>query len=355
MMNPYGMMWRGQLLPTRITRQTLTGAKCNTDQLDKCNNIFDVDGGDETVFIADVERFMLLIEHSVESDRHSHIKSHFLRGSVMVCDDPAGVRGCAPIEIPRGRNRSDDVFHAEHADWMSVGALLRFAGVHLDESTNFFSETRRMEGLGIQINVEYQNLRPFLMPPWKPLEASYVYNVQLLPMNTFKEVTTVMRDDQRVIMNQHGIFINVKLSGYIATFDMVNTLLVLASALALLSISYTIVDSFATYCWTYATRFYAYKWVTTVNFNSRECCPTLCSGGISTHRRKVWEESKEKFVRDFISLDGECLRDVAQLIHDIHHYTEELDQRQSTHREIQHAVALGLSRCPSLCVSSAPT
>jgi hypothetical protein len=156
---------------------------------------------------------------------------------VQRCHNETGTLSCEAEQLLHKGDKGalPDLYHIVFGDVMTFGALLEMANVSLNDA-----ETR-MEGLDLVVNVIYHNTNSYSL--W-PGETRYLYTVSRMPgkqsakvervtfYNEFKEHTELSKAD-RLIINQHGVFIKVVVTGKIGWLDRDQALVVLASSLTL--------------------------------------------------------------------------------------------------------------------------
>lgn len=262
-------------------------------------------------FVADLERFTILIDHSVRSESGEiayddgqmqgyfedcegesvHGKFHrkdctrkSIRDWSMNKDDSAMMQSAAENLAPqrgtafvRGR-RVDDELEAEEAedltllqarrmatrsidgdvvvstllgDVLSVGTLLRLAGLSFDQPPTIYSESKdagktvRSQGTAIVVNIEYKNHKhwTFFTPSGPP---EYDLSVSSRPVAKFKHTTTQELEDGRRRMTDHyGIFFEFEITGELCVFTYTGLMLILTTSVGLLAVATFITDSIA--------------------------------------------------------------------------------------------------------------
>jgi len=357
--NPSGKQHYHLLVPTRITKQKqkATG-DCGPLSKNVCENAFEFEGDPETIYVADIERFTLLIDHAFEVPLEAVEMGAPVRrgdaskfpGAFEVCEDPLKHIGCREVPIPcisgcdalESKFVSDDgegdkadegfpgFFSIKVGDIIPMKKLLQLAGVDLGKSRNYHNESMRYEGFVIQILVDYQNLRPLTFPPWKTSPIQYVYRVGLLPIETYKEVIELYTPggDSRTLLDTHGVFVRVKLSGSIAFFDITQLILIMTTSLGLLAVADACTDFYARYIWHFKEDYKRSKIDDTRDFNKDDTC---CGFALGKHgaAKKSWADHEEKpveFIRQFRALDGDTLGDVAELLLALHRTNSERHQ-----------------------------
>eukprot|EP00929_Paragymnodinium_shiwhaense_P072377 TRINITY_DN3673_c0_g2_i1.p1 TRINITY_DN3673_c0_g2~~TRINITY_DN3673_c0_g2_i1.p1 ORF type:complete len:538 (+),score=87.37 TRINITY_DN3673_c0_g2_i1:152-1765(+) len=375
MMNPSGKTDESLLIPTRTTQTKQSATEnCATDTKKTCANVYEFTQAEsETVYVADIERFTLLIDHAFMvpfEDRELGAPiaggaSSLYKGFFEVCVDPGQRLGCRAVEIPcvsgcdvqseasakrrlaaEDASTTDDVvddktllaaepykpsfFSIKVGDVIPMGELLRLAGINLNTDKNEFGESRRYEGSVLQIDIDYTNTKPFQWPPWKPGPISYVYRVSLLPMGTFKEVSEkhALGDTDRMLLDWHGIFVRVSLTGSISYFSLAQFILVMTASVGLLALADTFVHQVALRCTSsFESREYErYKYDSSIDFDKG----TLFEQGLNSIDSKAWSKYEgdggtEAFIDDFKSNDGETVAMAAHVIMELYKRHHERD------------------------------
>jgi len=353
-MNP--IKFQGNIvMPTRITfQQQSPSGKCGINDPDEgCENIYTFDSYGNTTFMADVERFTLLIDHAFTMPREivqtAGVLGNFLpkapeRGSTVDfpgywerCEDPANLKGCELVRIPclpgtkcdgtykAGKFTKDTIpgtIGLSVGDVITVGGLLELAGVHLDDGVNVEGESWRESGVAIQIDVDYQNRQPFRFDFWNPGDLHYIYRVSQLPVESYKTPRArILPSGNRMLEDTHGIFISVRVQGSVAYFDATQMQLLLATCVSLLSIANMVVNSYAESLWRHSDKYKRSKYDATVDLNKDSICGLDVDkliGEAGDQTRYDDHDQNHEFVTDFIGLDGEALRFAATVIHKAH-------------------------------------
>jgi len=234
-------------------------------------------------FVADIERYRLLISHSFEAigmeeqpefvgrsettlgkllpaasalpaqtGPHGHIKAHIRHALREVDEDP---------EIPSYEGGNTDFRTLSHSPWgdmLSLGDLLKLADprgaevVLSEQGENDLS--RRERGGVLAVSIEYTNERNFdilgLAPP------RYIVSVRLLPMQWLYQSHTVPAgNDTRHIEAYQGFLIHAHVHGHIRKFEWLSLLQVLATALVLLTVAGFLTDAAMAYTTELAQRY----------------------------------------------------------------------------------------------------
>jgi len=230
----------------------------------------------ETVYVADIESFTLLIDHSmVCQELGLNLKSWDMVGFYEFCPElMEGLSsGCQLKPIQRANNHSHskvgaqeearafdmwmepqwvrtffpflgnskenvDKVHSpfikiENGDIIKVSHLLEEIGVNLDEHRNK-SASRRHSGLVVVIDIEYTNFKSFSWPNHLP--PVYKYKIKLSPADEYKVMATHPghgNTSQRKVVDSHGIYIIINTTGYLGLCSWMYIGMMMIGALAL--------------------------------------------------------------------------------------------------------------------------
>jgi hypothetical protein len=348
-------------MPTRVTRQHQkpTG-KCGLDaKSEECTNVYTFQDKGNTTYVADVERFTLLIDHAFTMPAKAItegtpgflskiFKALTKRGSTVDfpgswerCKDPGSLSGCHQVRIPclphhkcDGDDPDTISFYKGQVpgtvglsvgDVIPLGELLKLAGIDLDKDRNREGEPWRRAGAAIQIDVDYENRVPFKADFWNAGELHYIYRVSRLPVEEYKTTSTrVLPNGDRHLYDTHGIFVYVNVQGEVAYSDVMQLQLVMATCATLLAIANAVVNSFAESMWKHKKTYQGVKYDTSVDLNHEDMCCfqqlTGADGDPDSIRllHEKWDKDPQVFAHEFQSLDGEALRWAGMLIQEIH-------------------------------------
>ncbi|KAF9966337.1 cytochrome c oxidase subunit 1 [Mortierella alpina] len=217
-----------------------------------------------TSLVADIERFTLMLEHSIRGQasgvqiRSGNMDSGVLRNSrtgevAKVFTDefrhvPASAlanKDATPLSTASPISQStDDHAKTVHlaGDVMTVGEFLRAAGVDLDElsasPTAAVNETVRSSGVVVIVVIQYA------AKGWNPNRISYEYLPKAIPDQEYKVIETIrdFRAGSRVEINRHGIRILFSQAGQLGQFSLMTLLTNLVAAVALFKVANIIVE-----------------------------------------------------------------------------------------------------------------
>lgn len=350
-MNPSGKQHSTLLIPTRISKSHQQATHdCGPHDEAKCRNVyvFGEHGAPEERYIADIERYTLLIDHAFMMPFEDQGAGAPVRrgtsvefpGSFEVCEDPKRHTNCKDVPIPcisgachleEGRRLGGEpdadfeerrlggdkkFFSIKVGDVIQMGELLRLSGIDLNNDTNLAGEPRRGEGFIIQIDVDYSNTRMFHFPPWETTPIRYTYRAGLLPTETYKEVTEEVGGDgnSRVLSDMHGVFVRVQLTGSICYFSFSQFILVMTTSLGLLALAQWAVGFYASNIWRHGGDYMSFKFDRSTDFNKVE---GMNFGDHAQAEVKHWNKyaaDPPQFTKDFKSLDGETLEIVSDFL-----------------------------------------
>jgi hypothetical protein len=215
---------------------------CSDDMLDP-DCVYQTSAPEGTFFVADVENFTIMIDHSVYAPRvgiqrdgnslHGELRDR--DGNVIDIDCNSSVECVGAVGKP---------------DTLRLGTLLRAANVlDLDAETDFrsskpnaTSESFRFAGLQLMVFITYSNTETYNL-----YDVEYFYEVVRINKTEFKtlQVVTSKNISSRLVYNRHGVRIFFIQTGELGRFDFQTMLLSFVSGLGLLALSTLIVDIIA--------------------------------------------------------------------------------------------------------------
>lgn len=140
------------------------------------------------------------------------------------------------------------VVSMKKGDVLSVKTLLALAGESLKDSwvdEDEGPQTLRSRGVALVVHIHYDNSEPWVLfrprdPPW------YTISATTRPVSEFKHSYISAEDEySRTLTWAYGVYVVIKQTGTIRTFNMVNMLMTLTSAMALLAMSNLLTDFLA--------------------------------------------------------------------------------------------------------------
>ncbi|KAG9326468.1 hypothetical protein KVV02_001647 [Mortierella alpina] len=217
-----------------------------------------------TSLVADIERFTLMLEHSIRGQasgvqiRSGNMDSGILRNSQtgevakVFTDDYRHVPASALVDkdatppsttSPISQSKDSRVKTVHLAgDVMTVGEFLKAAGVDLDELSGSpaaaVNETVRSSGVVVIVVIQYA------AKGWNPNRISYEYLPKAIPDQEYKVIETIrdFRAGSRIEINRHGIRIVFSQAGQLGQFSLMTLLTNLVAAVALFKVANIIVE-----------------------------------------------------------------------------------------------------------------
>eukprot|EP00747_Dinoflagellata_sp_TGD_P031604 gnl/TRDRNA2_/TRDRNA2_135415_c0_seq1.p1 gnl/TRDRNA2_/TRDRNA2_135415_c0~~gnl/TRDRNA2_/TRDRNA2_135415_c0_seq1.p1 ORF type:complete len:486 (+),score=64.73 gnl/TRDRNA2_/TRDRNA2_135415_c0_seq1:33-1460(+) len=222
------------------TRKTLYKQKALCDLTVKpCHPAYKEESK-ETVFVADIESFTLLVDHSFACEDLVEEKTAWeMQGFVRPCGPPyecdlVPIDNKIPGSSPLGNSTlkgvrafwnagppvpTTDAYSIPNGDVFRVGYLLNILNISLDDSMNFQNHSAREEGLGIVVAVHYKNYKLHTMPNTWP--TIYEYRVFYAAQDTYKTTSTFREPGSKVrtITDQHGVYVRLIQQGRLGRFN----------------------------------------------------------------------------------------------------------------------------------------
>ncbi|KAG0272285.1 cytochrome c oxidase subunit 1 [Linnemannia exigua] len=221
-----------------------------------------------TSLVADIERFTLMLEHSIRGQatglqiRSGNMESGLLRDSASgevlktFTDQSRYVpESIASTTTTIVKNSSDTTVTASATakmesgkmvhlagDVMTVGEFLKAAGVNLEDISTSPSasvnETVRSSGIVVIVVIQYA------AKGWNPNKISYEYLPKAIPDQEYKVIETIrdFRGGNRVEINRHGIRIVFSQAGQLGQFSLMTLLTNLVAAVALFKVANIVVE-----------------------------------------------------------------------------------------------------------------
>jgi hypothetical protein len=133
------------------------------------------------------------------------------------------------------------VVSISHGDVMTIGHLLKMAGVGLDDP--HFRKTFRETGLVLVVTITYSNKKPWQL--WSTIDpAEYIIKVSRRPAYEYQLDLPIssLSNNEREYTSYHGIYVVIEQQGEMQGFSFVHLLVILSGALSLLKLSSTATD-----------------------------------------------------------------------------------------------------------------
>ena len=180
--------------------------------------------------------------------QHEHLVNHNAFSNYRGSTETAH----APCYISPNRTKPPS-----NQDFFSLDVLLQAAGVTLDDCNNDMSttntssadgqcQTYRDSGATLLLNIYWNDFVPYQ----GLVEPHYFYKPQLVARSAFKQTIPFYDNhyrERRTLLNAHGIRVAVLLGGEFNQFNIVTFMVTLTTALGLLAVATTIVDSLMLY------------------------------------------------------------------------------------------------------------
>jgi len=216
------------------SRVTITNQEVNCSLVDHYNCRY-VDNSTEVYYIADIEHFTVLIDHSVYApDVHIQANARDISGEII--DHNGNV---VTLTKP-------NVVGTGSSDILEIKTLLDCAGVpSLDDVSGTNPNiSLRYDGIVLIVFITYSNTHTYDLKNLK-----YTLEVAAISNTKFKSVEPVFskNTDSRVLWNRHGIRMIFLQQGELGKFDFQTLLLSFVSGLGLITASTVIVDVLAFY------------------------------------------------------------------------------------------------------------
>ena len=204
----------------------------------------------------------------------------------------------APCYINPNRTKS------YNQDFFSLDVLLQAAGVSLDDCSTGISDhnndtgscqTYRDSGATLLLNIYWSDFVPYhgLVAP------HYYYSPQLVARSSFKQYVPFYDNnyrESRTLLNAHGIRVAVLLGGEFNQFNVVTFLVTLTTALGLLAVATTIVDSLMLYVLPEKERYHQVKYENTEAFETNDVVTSTVTSTVAglTHLLAVNTRSEHE-------------------------------------------------------------
>ncbi len=233
----------------------------------------------KTYFIADMERYTLLLDHTVigptinvsASGRSCQGWLKVTRDALLWQDlcarsdaypkdysEVHRVNGGVPAECYIRPNTTYDSHtgNTTGLDVFDVEVMLAVAGIDLDGTSPTNDRSIRYNGAAMVVNIRYQNwdyavgtYLNFRSKHGDMCTVPYEYELSSVLDTSSKRQTVVHTDfpNHRALLNEHGVRLFVLQTGSLAMPSLATLLIAVTSSLTLLAVSSTIVDMLAVY------------------------------------------------------------------------------------------------------------
>jgi len=201
-------------------------------------------------YIANVESFTIMIDHSIYADEvNINVAGTSIPGSIIYTQNKTDMQLSAPDVV--GKLGSPDI--------LTVGTLLRSAGIDLDGESFTANRTFRYDGLTLLVFIKYSNTYTY-----NTKKIRYKYEV-VAQQTKFKVQQAIYTKNQASILewNRHGLkFIFIQ-TGNLGKFDFSVLLLTFVSGIGMIAICSVTVDLVATKLFPQKEIYYKYKYLET--------------------------------------------------------------------------------------------
>jgi hypothetical protein len=221
--------------------------------LRKCKSLWNSKNEEKSMLVAGAEEFQLILKHSIISPKTGQMWSGVeMQGFLQDHDGHTTRLACYGVEscpstaswnetyAPCGTSVPglDTCFSGTRGDVISLGRLLKAAGVSLDDPDGRY----RTHGVALVIEVGYLNTDPvdFWTWPWG-VTNKYIYKVRRLPFedqSRFKitqwhHLTTERQE--RILYSSWGILFMMSSHGMLGYVDPVNLIVMVAACMTMLN------------------------------------------------------------------------------------------------------------------------
>ena len=177
------------------TRVSISNETLSCDQTEP-NCEFDRAGAKVTRYIAEPERFTVLLDHAVKSpDYNKQAAARLIHGEVLGKDGQ-------PIVLHK-----PSTLAFKYGDILELDVLLRAAGIDsLDEQSllhpDEHSRSKRFDGIVLLVNIHYTNLETFDLDHF-----TYTYSVRALSATEYKvtQIEYTKYPSSRIVLDRHGV------------------------------------------------------------------------------------------------------------------------------------------------------
>jgi len=253
----------------------------------------------KVVFVAEVERFNVLVNQAFESTyKGNTVKGRafdfkaYMQGQPKLEDmdiknmsfvqhlksEMKAVAKASVVPEKAELHKDDGTNHASpfetayaqtDGDVMSVADILRMAdasGAAMLDEPRENGETMRSEGAVVQMHITYDNVKAFDL--WGSANATYTITATYLPMKYYRITydTLLPGGDERTVSNVYGLLILMTVNGKIRTFSISHLLTYLTTAMVSLALATTLTDYMMQYLFAQSARFITLKFQPSLNF-----------------------------------------------------------------------------------------
>lgn len=175
-----------------------------------------------------------------------------------------------PVAHANDSSPFGSVYAVNDGDVMSVADVMRMADVRgaavLDQPRPD-GTTMRTQGAVLSMSIEYDNT-----VPWDYLGKApphYTITCQYLPMRYYKIVyEELMANDERRLLNVHGLLIIMRIQGKIRVFSWMHLMTILTTAMVSLAMASTLTDYLMLYLFKLSPQYNIIKFQPTQDFGA---------------------------------------------------------------------------------------
>uniref|UniRef100_A0A7S3K5J9 Purinergic receptor n=1 Tax=Aureoumbra lagunensis TaxID=44058 RepID=A0A7S3K5J9_9STRA len=259
------------LISTRIT-QYEQHLVCNASStLSTCPFLYNT-SHENTFYVADAERFTILIDHSVvATDIKKRSNSAKMKGRLYVKKSHSLCKRYSGFVHLYGSKRTQNApcylqpnETSRNLDFFSLAVLMEATGTSLDQ-INYADTTYRETGASMILTITYTNFRNW----YGKSQIRYYYSPDLIPQSNYKFYDPYYSNyrQNRTLLNKHGIHIQIAQSGTLRTFLFNNLLVQITTSLTLFAIATVITDFAALYLLPDHKIYQQYKYDSTPDFS----------------------------------------------------------------------------------------
>eukprot|EP00128_Syssomonas_multiformis_P006014 Colp12_sorted_trinity150504_noHs@25248 len=221
----------------KMTKKTLSNCNENVT-LPTCNYAPVPGEPAPTAFVADIESFTVMFDHSVYATRIKVQRNAAAMPGTFLADDGSELTLAHPCPVCRfGVTGQTDV--------VSIADLLRSAGVDSLDAPGGLNGTQsiRYDGGVFLVVIEYSNTKSFDLN-----DIRYTMRVSQVANSDFKAIENVYSSfpQNATEINRHGVRLIILQTGLLGKFDFQTLLINLITGLGLITVASTIVDLVAT-------------------------------------------------------------------------------------------------------------
>jgi ATP P2X receptor len=265
-----------------------------------CPQTYETFGGEHKFYTAQSEAFTVLVDHAVTASQicNDHLSSYACSAASsdflgrLYSNNPELCREQHALNMAFRRNRGTKQTQNSpcyiqpnrtvlQQDFFSLDVLLRAAGVTLDDCVSNVTakcQTYRDAGATLLLNIVWNDFTVYRGKS----EPHYSYRTSIVG-RSFKMSVPYYESyrEKRTLFTAHGIRIAVLLGGEFHKFELVSFLITVTTALGLLAVSTTVVDSLMLYILPEKERYAQAKYESTGELFETQTIPQIVNHGLS--------------------------------------------------------------------------